>query len=109
MCPRIWAVSAALAALALGTAWADEGVCVAGDLSCSATPVEAQIVLRNGADEALNVYVTYRAWNKTRPNTTLCREGLSLLQRIYHSTTRKSQVEIVRGTELDGCNPVLCD
>ena len=55
--PRLWAVAAALAALALGTAWAEEGVCIEGDPSCSASSVEAKIVLHNGADEELKVYV----------------------------------------------------
>jgi hypothetical protein len=64
--PRLWAVSAALSALALGTAWAEEGVCIEGDPSCSASSVEAKIVLHNGADEELNVYVApFRDRNRT--------------------------------------------
>jgi len=45
----------ALIALKFGTSLAEEGACVAGDLSCSAAPVEVQIVLHNEADEVLNV------------------------------------------------------
>ena len=53
--PHIWAIFMALIALKFGTSWAEEGACVAGDLSCSAAPVEVQIVLHNEADEVLNV------------------------------------------------------
>lgn len=53
--PHIWAISTALVALRFDTSLAEEGVCVAGDPTCSSAPVKVQIVLHNEADEVLNV------------------------------------------------------